>query len=250
MIKLFYFVTSLSQSNPQYRFKLTTGSVNTKSNVTPSIALFSSVKVRRFSTSHIKLKVNQPNSTDINDLPDGLNTVVTRELYYEETYGRNQEEVRQISEAHRSSNNREELNRVLDRTRTDSNELINTHPDMQARDQHFFNIDTIREAVIDRLMELEQQDTDNNSSPVTSSDSNNNGDPNNNNNDSDNGDSNNNDSNGPLSSNSPGSGHSNSPINSVSNNGGVNSGRPLSTPTEFVQEIQDNEPIDIIDPDL
>lgn len=169
-----------------------------------------------------------------------MNTIVAREFYYEETYGRNQQEVRRISETHRTSYSREELNRVLDRTHTDSYELINTHPDMQTRHQHYFNIDTIREAAIDRLMELEQQDTDNNGSPVINPNSNNNGDPNNN------------DNNGPLNSdsNSAGSGDSNGPINSDSNNGGVNSGRPLSTPTEFVQEIQDNEPMDIIDPDL
>ena len=216
------------------------GLSHTKSNVMPSIALFSSAKVRRFSTSVIKLKFDPSNNTNINDLPAGMNTIVAREFYYEETYGRNQQGVRRISETHRTSSSREELNRVLDRTHTDSNELINTHPDMQTRDQHYFNIDTIREAVIDRLMELEQQDTDNNSSPVINPNSNNNGDPSNN------------DNNGPLNSdsNSAGSGDSNGPINSDSNNGGVNSGRPLSTPTEFVQEIQDNEPIDIKDPDL
>ena len=240
MRNLFPFLTSMTQSNPQLRSNPTTDSVHTKSNVMLSIAFFSSAKVRRFSTSVIKLKFDPSNNTNINDLPPGANTILAREFYYEETYGRNQQEVRRISETYRTSNSREELNRVLDRVHTDSNELTNTHHDMQTRDQHYFNLDTIREAVIDRLMELEQQDTDNSSSPVINPNSNNNRDPNNN------------DNNRPLNSdtNSAGSGDSNRPINSDSNNGGVNSGRPLSTPTEFVQEIQDNEPIDIIDPDL
>jgi len=46
------------------------------------------------------------------------------------------------------------------------------------RDQHYFNLDIkLGEAVIDRLMELEQQDTDNNSKPVINPNSNNNADP-------------------------------------------------------------------------
>ena len=252
----FRFLTSIQQSNPQLQLNAKTDSVHTKSNVMPSIALFSSAKVRCFSTSVIKLKFDPSNNTNINDLPAGMNRIVAREFYYEETYGRNQQDVRRISETLSTSNSREELTTVLDRIDTDSNELTNTHHDMPTRDQHYFNLDTVREAVIDRLMELEQQDTDNNSSPVINPNSNNNDDPNNNDNNGPlNSDSNSAGSgvnNGPLNSdsNSAGSGDSNGPINSDSNNGGVNSGRPLSTPTEFVQEIQDNEPMDIIDPDL
>lgn len=209
---------------------------------------FISINVRYFSTSTLKLKLDSSKHTNDNNLPSGVNTIIAREYYYERVYGRNQEEVRNISEQLRTSDELGYLRDRLDQVNSDIDALTNIHHDMQTRNQHHFNADTVREAIVDRVMELEADNTFNGTNVQAN---NHNGGTNNQNN-------------GIGDGNSNGSSHHNERNddgnNNAGNNGGNNSNNGtgdngngnalLTSPTELVQEIQESEPMDFIDPDL
>ena len=103
-----------------------------------------SINVRYFSTSTLKLKLDSSKDTNDNNLPSGVNTIIAREYYYERVYGRNQEELRNISEQLRTSHELGYLRDRLDQVNSEIDALTNTHHDMQTRNQHHFNADTVR----------------------------------------------------------------------------------------------------------
>ena len=211
-----------------------------------------SINVRYFSTNSLKLKLDSSKHTNDNNLPSGINTIIAREYYYEPVYGRNQEEVRNISEQLRTSDEPGYLRDRLDQVNSDIDAPTNTHHDMQPRNQHHFNANTVREAIVDRVMELEADNTFNGTNVQAN---NHNGGTNNQNNSIGDGNSNgsahhnerNNDGNNNAGNN--GNNYDNASNNGTGNNGngGSNSnngnsdngniGALLTSLTELVQEI-------------
>ena len=118
-----------------------------------------SINVRYFSTSTLKLKLDSSKHTNHNNLPSDVNTIIAREYYYEQVYGRNQEEVINISEQLITSDELGYLRDKLDQVNSDIDAPANTHNDMQTRNQDHFNADTVRKAIVDHVMELEADNT-------------------------------------------------------------------------------------------
>ena len=118
-----------------------------------------SINVRYFSTNSLKLELDSSKHTNDNNLPSDINTIIAREYYYEPVYGRNQEEVRNISEQLRTSDEPGYLRDRLDQVNSEIDAPTNTYHDMQPRNQHHFNANTVKEAFVDRVMELEAYNT-------------------------------------------------------------------------------------------
>lgn len=244
---------SYSSSNYNYN-KAIDYSINLHSKRTTTNCI--SINVRYFSTSSLKLKLDSCKHTNDNYLPSGVNTIIAREYYYESVYGRNQDEVRNISEQLRTSDELGYLRDKLDQVNSDIDASTNTHHDMQTRNQHHFNADTVREAIVDRVMELEADNTFNGTNVQAKNhnggtDNQNNGIGDGNSNGSShhnerNVDGNNNaGNNGSNSVSASNNGTGNNGSGSNSNNGTGNNGNSdngnggalLTSPTELVQEI-------------